>query len=83
MLPILIGGFAVAGVGIGWVGYKANRRIAAWGRNMNEIDGIFQQAAEGEDHAATPAVRTRPADDTRAKTPFGAQHLPAGPAASR
>jgi hypothetical protein len=83
MLPILIGAFAVAGAGLGWVGYKANKRIAAWGRNMNECDDIFRMADEGQSEVEQTVVRTRPSDDGRAKAPFAAQHLPAGPSPSR
>jgi hypothetical protein len=83
MIPLLIGAFAVAGAGIGWVGYKANVRIAEWGRNMNECDRIFQMAAEGEGDPDQPMVRSRSTEDGRAKTPFVGQHMPTGPAASR
>jgi hypothetical protein len=83
MVPILIGAFAIAGVGVGWVGYKANKRIAAWGHNMNACDDIFRMAGEGEGEGEQPVVRTRAADDVRVKAPFGSQHLPTGPAPSR
>jgi hypothetical protein len=83
MVSILIGTFAVAGAGIGWVGYKANKRIAAWGRNMNACDDIFRMAGEGEDEVEQSVVRSRPFGDARAKAPFAAQHLPTGPAPSR
>jgi hypothetical protein len=42
---LLIGVSTLAVVGLGWFGHKALRRIEAWGRNMNEIDGIFQGSA--------------------------------------
>lgn len=29
---------------VGWFGYKAYQRIEIWGRNMNEIDRIFQDS---------------------------------------
>jgi hypothetical protein len=83
MIPLLIGTFAVAGAAIGWAAYKANKRIAAWGNNMNACDDIFRMAGEGEDEAAQPVLRARATEETRTTTPFGAQHLPTGPAASR
>jgi 1-acyl-sn-glycerol-3-phosphate acyltransferase len=30
---------------LGWFGHKALLRIETWGRNMNEIDGIFLDSA--------------------------------------
>jgi hypothetical protein len=81
MIILLMGSVAVAGVG--WFGYKANKRIAAWGRNMNEIDGIFQTANAAEEEAEMQAVRSRAADDARAKAPFGGQHIPTRSAATR
>jgi hypothetical protein len=83
MVRLLIGVFTIAAAGIGWVGYKANKRIAAWGQNMNECDDIFRMAAEDESEGDHSMVRGRTADDARAKAPFVGQHLPTGPAASR
>jgi hypothetical protein len=82
MIPLLIASFTVAGAGIGWVGYKANARIAEWGRNMNECDRIFQIAAEGKDHAEPSMARSRGTEEGRAKSPY-VGHMPTGPAASR
>jgi hypothetical protein len=80
MVPLLIGVFTFAAAGIGWLGYKANQRIAAWGENMNDCDDIFRLAGEDESEGM---VRSRTADAARAKTQFAGQHLPTGPAASR
>jgi hypothetical protein len=43
----------------GWFGYKAFRRIEAWGRNMNEIDGIFQKA-DPQDGGWSPRASNKP-----------------------
>jgi hypothetical protein len=77
MIPLLMVGVGVAG--LGWFGYKANKRIAAWGRNMDEVDLIFKTANAAEEEAQMQTVRSRVADDARAKAPFVGQHLPAGP----
>ena len=42
----LIGATTLAVATLGWLGYKALLRIETWGRNMNQIDGIFQDAAQ-------------------------------------
>jgi len=76
MMPLLIGVGAVGVAGLAWFGYKANKRIASWGRNMDEVDRIFQMANEAEEEAEMQAVRSRAADDARAKAPFVGQHLP-------
>ena len=83
MIPLLVGIVVVAGAGIGWVGYKANARIAEWGKRMNEIDDIFRMDAEAEHPSGHPAAPRRQPEEGRSKTPFAGQHLPTGPAASR
>jgi hypothetical protein len=82
MIPLLIVG-AVGVAGLGWFGYKANKRIAAWGRNMDEVDLIFKTANAIEEDAQMHNVRSRAAGDVRVKAPFVGQHLPTGPSASR
>ncbi|HEV2620013.1 MAG TPA: hypothetical protein VGU23_08775, partial [Acidobacteriaceae bacterium] len=77
-IPLLIVG-AVGVGGLGWFGYKANKRIAAWGRNMDEVDQIFKTANAAEEEAQAHAVRGRATEDARAKAPFVGQHLPTGP----
>ncbi|HEV2645073.1 MAG TPA: hypothetical protein VGU46_01780 [Acidobacteriaceae bacterium] len=82
MIPLIV--FGTVGVtGLGWFGYKASKRIALWGHNMNDIDQIFQATNAEEEEAQMQAVRSRMAEDARAKGPFVGQHLPAGRAASR
>jgi hypothetical protein len=76
MIVLLISAGAASVAGLGWFGYKANKRIAAWGRNMDEVDLIFQTANAAEEEAQTQVVRSRIADDARAKAPFVGHHLP-------
>ena len=38
---------------LGWYGYRAYLRIETWGRNLNEIDGIWREETLRE-------ARTRP-----------------------
>jgi hypothetical protein len=83
MIVLLIGAGAVGVAGLGWFGYKANKRIAAWGRNMDEVDQIFQTANAAEEEAQAQAVRGRAADDARVKAPFVGQQVSTGRAASR
>ena len=49
MVTLMIGTFAVAGVGLGWYGHKASLRIESWGRRANERDLIFQQMSRRKD----------------------------------
>jgi hypothetical protein len=72
MILLLVGAGVVAGSGIGALAYKANARIAAWGRKMDEIDDIFRMADEGE--SGQTVVRARSAEESRTKAPFG--HMP-------
>ena len=52
---LLIGASTLVVTALGWFGYKALRRIDAWGRNMNEIDEIFQDSAmEGGGWSSRP-----------------------------
>ena len=44
---------------LGWYGYKAYRRIEAWGRNMNEIDRIFQDADQFEGACSSRPIGKR------------------------
>jgi len=81
MIALLIAG-SMGVAGLGWLGYRANQRIAAWGRNMDDVDLIFQTANAEEEEAQMQTVRSRVADDARAKAPFvGQHHLPTGRAA--
>ena len=42
---LLIGASTLVVTALGWFGYRAFLRIETWGRNMNEIDGIFLDSA--------------------------------------
>jgi len=67
MMSLLIGSSLVAGIGLGWFGCKASRRIAQWGRNMNEVDRIFQMA--DEQSGGFEVMQKRPAQGVHAVGP--------------
>jgi hypothetical protein len=46
MTTLLLGVTTLVVTILGWFGYKAVRRINAWGRKMNELDRIFQDSAQ-------------------------------------
>ena len=72
MIIFLLGTSTIAGVGLGWYGYKARLRIAEWGRGMDECDQIFQAVAE-ETEGANFGKRI-PKDGPRI-VPFVIPHL--------
>lgn len=41
MITLLVGTSIIACATFGWYGYKANLRIAAWGRNLDEQELIL------------------------------------------
>lgn len=55
MISLLFGTLILAGIGLGWYGYKASLRIAEWGRGMDECDHIFQIAGGIEEQASWDA----------------------------
>jgi hypothetical protein len=59
MIVLLVGVTVLAVTGLGWYGHKASVRIATWGRNMNEQDGIFQAMADQEEWAEPEDSRSR------------------------
>jgi hypothetical protein len=50
MIALLLGATTLAVGAFCWFGSKARRRIQEWGRNMNEIDSIFQDMNELSDY---------------------------------
>jgi hypothetical protein len=78
MTALLIGMSAIAGMGLGWYGYKAHLRIEAWGQNMNACDQIFQ-IASGE----MPDGFQGPAKDGRRIASLAGPNLHPGAAASK
>jgi hypothetical protein len=75
MITFLLGTSAVAGVGLGWYGYRASLRIAEWGRAMNECDQIFQAATEGTSSTNLEEGRKRIPKDGPRILPFVTPHL--------
>ena len=81
MIPLMIGTSLVAGALLGWYGYKASLRIAAWGRNMNEREGISWDSnlqAEVEDDLQTVWAR----EDAAYVRSIGSRQIPASAIAS-
>ena len=71
MIALLIGSATLAVTLLGWFGHKALLRIETWGRNMSEIDEIFQDSAvEGGGWSSPSDQRTE-----------GGQHLAGADAA--
>jgi hypothetical protein len=58
---LLLGATTLAIAVLGWYGYRAFVRIETWGRNMNDCDRIFQEAAMHEDGWGPEVDRRRPA----------------------
>ena len=74
MITFLVGISMLAGVGLGWYGYKASLRIAAWGRGLDECDRIFQEAGEGVELISEDGRKRAPKDGARI-VPFATPHL--------
>jgi hypothetical protein len=75
VITLLIGTSMIAGIGLGWYGYKASLRIAEWGRGMDECDQIFQTATEGIGSTNFEDVRKRIPKDGPRIAPFVTSQL--------
>ena len=75
MVALLVGTSVVAGVWLGWYGYKASLRIRAWGQGMNECDRIFQRMAEETEGTNFEDARQRLPKDGPGIAPFVTPHL--------
>jgi hypothetical protein len=75
MIALLVGTSVVAGIGLGWYGYKASLRIAAWGRGMDECDLIFQAVTEGSGPTNFEDGWKRVPKDGPRIAPFVTSHL--------
>jgi hypothetical protein len=76
MIALLVGTLIVAGVWIGWYGYRASLRIAEWGRRMDECDSIFQTVTAGTEKVHYEDGRKRIPKDGPSVMPFGPTPLP-------
>jgi hypothetical protein len=74
MIALLIGTLALAGVALGWYGYRASVRIAVWGRNMDECDRIFQTMEEQKADVEFPKPPRRTLEDVGGDSSGGGQH---------
>lgn len=83
MVTLMIGTFAVAGVGLGWYGHKASLRIESWGRRADERDLIFQQMSEREDSLEIGLAGNRRVEDTSGGALIAHPHFPVAAAASK
>jgi hypothetical protein len=83
MVTLMIGTFAVAGVGLGWYGHKASLRIESWGRRANERDLIFQQMSGREDSCEIGLVSNRRVEDISSGASMAHPHFPVAVAASK
>jgi hypothetical protein len=83
MITLLVGTSILAGVGLGWYGYKASLRIAAWGRGMDECDRIFQTVTQGTGGSNFDDGRKRPPQSAPVAAPFVTSHLRPGAAGSK
>jgi len=61
MTTLLIGATTLAVAVLSWFGHRAFLRVETWGRNMNDVDRIFQDAAlnDGVWDSAVTRKRTR------------------------
>ena len=83
MITLMVGASILAGIGLGWYGYKASIRIEAWGDGMNECDAIFQAVSEPAGDGGFQGSPRRPVGNIRAAGAFAGQHLRAGAAGSK
>jgi hypothetical protein len=83
MITLIVGASVLAGIGLGWYGYKASIRIEAWGRGMNECDLIFQAMSEDMDDGGFRGSPRRPVGNVRGAGVFAGPHLGTGAAGSK
>jgi hypothetical protein len=83
MTALLIGATTLAVVALGWVGYKALLRIETWGRNMNDADRIFQEAAVPDDGWEPEVSKRRPQHGIALAPSLKVPHPHASTAASK
>ena len=83
MTTLLFGATTLAVVALGWYGYRAFVRIATWGRNMNDCDRIFQEAAIHDDGWEPEVSKRRPPRDIALAPSLKVPHHHAGTAASK
>ena len=83
MITLMVGASVLAGVGLGWYGYKASVRIEAWGQGMNECDLIFQAMSEPTGDGGFEGTPRRPAGNVLAAGAFAGQHQRAGAAGTK
>jgi hypothetical protein len=76
MSAFLIGTSVLAALALARFGYKASLRIAEWGRNMDEIDLIFQTAAGAENLGEFLSSPKQSRKIVVPAGPAGSHHLP-------
>jgi len=83
MVTLMIGTFAVAGVGLGWYGHKVSLRIESWGRRADECDLIFQQMSGREDACEIEVDSNRRLGNSSGGASLVNPHFPVAVAASK
>jgi len=74
MIPLLFGATTLAVAVLGWYGYRASIRIAAWGERMNDCDRIIQTVTEETGSAYFEDGRKRIPQDGPRMSPLVTSH---------